>query len=274
VSSLNVVEEVFAARKIEPAALRQPQNATTSVTRSETNQLTNQSIAAVAPKLAQLVNDVVFEDLWRRRDLTPRDRSLVTIAALAANGERGELALHLRRGMENGLTQAQIGEALTHLAFYAGLPRATAAAAVAGTVSQKTADAVPLIVVEPGKQARSAPASNFTGSVTVASAFSGTGDSRVGGATVTFQPGARTNWHIHPLGQTLVVMNGEGWVQAEGEPVRTVKAGDVIWTAPGVKHWHGATPTRAMTHVAVSEALEGETVQWLAPVNASQYHAP
>jgi 4-carboxymuconolactone decarboxylase len=284
VSALNVVEEVFAERKIEIAALRQAQGARTPTAVLGTNPIKNQKIAAVAPKLAQLTNDVVLEDLWRRSDLSPRDRSLVTIAALVANGDTDQLASYIRRGMQNGLSNIQIGETLTHLAFYAGLPRATAAAAVASTVIGTDANdskaagtdrpTDQLIVVESGKQERSAPASNFTGAVTVASSFRGTGDSRLGGATVTFQPGARTHWHTHPLGQLLVVTQGEGWVQAEGEPVRAIEAGDVVWTAPGVKHWHGATPTSAMTHVAISEALEGEAVQWLAPVGNSEYRKP
>lgn len=277
VSALNVVEEVFTQRKIEIAALRQPQDTRKSAVTPVPNRTTNQEIAAVAPKLAQLTNDVVSADLWQRSDLSLRDRSLVTIAALAANGDIDQLSLHVRQGMENGLTRIQIGETLTHLAFYAGLPRATAAVAAVGTVigananDSKEAGADRLIVVEPGQQQRTAPASNFTGSVTVASAFSGTGDSRLGGATVTFQPGARTNWHTHPLGQLLVVTEGKGWVQAEGESVRAIEAGDVVWTAPGVKHWHGATPTTAMTHVAVAETLEGEVVQWLGPVSSSEY---
>lgn len=271
VSALNVVEEVFAERQIEVASLRQPQEARTSDAASK-GPVTTQEIAAVAPKLAQLTNDVVFADLWRRTDLSSRDRSLVTIAALAANGDTDQLASHVRCGMENGLTGIQISEMLTHLAFYAGWPRATAAAAIAGTVieaganARKVASTDRLTVVESEQDARSAPVSNFTGSVTITSSFSGTGDSRLGGATVTFQPGARTHWHRHPLGQLLVVMKGEGWVQAEGEPVRAVRAGDVVWTAPGIKHWHGAADTSAMTHVAISEVLEGEAVQWLEPV--------
>jgi 4-carboxymuconolactone decarboxylase len=280
VSALNVAEEVFAERKIDTAALRQPKNAPSPVRGSETKQITNQDIGGVAPKLAQLTNDVVFDDLWRRSDLSPRDRSLVTIAALAANGDSDQLGMQVRRGMQNGLTRVQIGETFTHLAFYAGVPRATAAAAVAGAAieadasSSKMSGSDRVIVVEPGKEARSAPATNFTGSVTVASAFRGTGDSRLGGATVTFQAGARTHWHVHPLGQLLVVTEGEGWVQAEGEAVRAVKAGDVVWTAPGVKHWHGATPTSAMTHVAVAESLPGEAVQWREAVSNAEYRAP
>lgn len=280
VSALNVVEEVFAERKIDMAALRQLQGTQAPAAASPTDLTANPAIAAVAPKLAQLTNDVVSEDLWRRSDLSPRDRSLVTIAALAANGDNDQLALHVRRGMANGLTRVQIGEALTHLAFYAGLPRATAAAAVAATAmgtetnSSETAGADRLIVVEPGKQERTASASNFTGSVTVASNFAGTGGSRLGGATVTFQPGARTHWHSHPLGQLLVVTKGEGWVQVEGEAVRAVKAGDVVWTAPGVKHWHGATPNSAVTHVAVAESQNGTVVTWLEQVSDEQYRQP
>jgi Uncharacterized conserved protein, contains double-stranded beta-helix domain len=277
VSALNVVEEVFAERKIDMAALGQTPSARAAAAASSTDLMANSAIAAVAPKLAQLTNDVVAEDLWRRTDLGPRDRSLVTIAALAANGDSDQLALHLRHGMANGLTRVQIGEALTHLAFYAGLPRATAAAAVAATVkgtetgSGATAGPDRLIVVEPGQQKRTAPASNFTGSVTVASNFTGTGGSRLGGATVTFRPGSRTHWHTHPLGQLLVVTQGAGWVQVEGEAVRAIKAGDVVWTAPGVKHWHGATSSSALTHVAVAESQNGVAVTWLEPVSDQQY---
>ncbi|MBL8265848.1 carboxymuconolactone decarboxylase family protein [Steroidobacter sp.] len=277
VSALNVIEEVFRERKIDVAALRKTKSTQTPA--AEPGPLHSREIASVAPKLAQVTDVVVFDDLWRRSDLSPRDRSLVTIAALAANGDTDQLALYVRHGIENGLTRVQIGEALTHLAFYAGLPRATAAAAVVGaameveTTASKATDPTRLIVVEPGMQKRTAPASNFSGSVTVESPFKGSGVSRLGGATVTFQPGARTHWHIHPRGQLLIVTKGEGWVQGEGEPVRVVKAGDVVWTAPGVKHWHGATTTSMMAHVAVSESLEGEVVEWLEPVTSDQYHA-
>lgn len=278
VSALNVVEEVFKERKIDAAALRQTKSTQTSASAPETPR--RQDIAAVAPKLAQVTDAVVFNDLWQRSDLSPRDRSLVTIAALAATGDNDQLPMYVRRGIDNGLTRVQIGETMTHLVFYAGLPRATAAAAAANQAMQpaatggEAAGANKLTVVEPGMQKRTAPASNFTGSVTVESPFKGSGDSRLGGATVTFQSGARTNWHTHPRGQLLIVTKGEGWVQAEGESVRAIKEGDVAWTAPGVKHWHGATTTSTMTHVVVSESVEGEAVEWLEPVTASQYRAP
>ena len=100
------------------------------------------------------------------------------------------------------------------------------------------------------------PAEYFTGAVRIDSPFSGVAPGRVGGATVTFEPGARTAWHTHPLGQTLIVTSGCGWTQCEGGPVVEIRAGDVIWRPPQHRHWHGATPTTAMTHVAIAEALD------------------
>lgn len=282
VSSLEVVEKVFTDKGVDMAALRAPVGASLPVPGSDAAraQTVTTTIGPAAPELAALTNNVLFGDLWRRPDLSPRDRSLVTIAALAANGDEGGLAFHVERGLENGLTRAQIGDALTHLAFYAGWPKATGAVAVAVKVFKglDTKSAFPsadgLQIIAPGGQPVRGPAANFTGAVTVNSPFRGSGDTRLGGATVTFQPGARSNWHSHPLGQLLIVTAGEGLVQVEGETVRRIKTGDVVWTAPGVKHWHGAAPTNAMTHVAVAQALDGTSVTWLGPVSDAEYRAP
>ena len=103
--------------------------------------------------------------------------------------------------------------------------------------------------------------------------FKGSGEARVAGATVTFEPGARTHWHTHPLGQTLLVTSGLGRVQREGGPVEDLRPGDIVWFEPGEKHWHGASPTVSMTHVAINEALEGRMVDWLEPVTDEQYGA-
>lgn len=108
----------------------------------------------------------------------------------------------------------------------------------------------------------------FTGTVRIDAPFKGRGDARVSGATVTFEPGARTNWHTHPLGQTIIVTAGLGWAQREGGTVEEIRPGDIVWFAPGEKHWHGATATSAMTHIAIAEALDGKTVDWLEPVEA------
>ena len=94
---------------------------------------------------------------------------------------------------------------------------------------------------------------------------------RVAGASVTFEPGARTAWHTHPLGQTLIVTSGCGWAQGEGGPVEEIHPGDVVWFPPGEKHWHGATPTTAMTHIAIQERLDGKTVDWMEKVSDEQY---
>lgn len=115
------------------------------------------------------------------------------------------------------------------------------------------------------------PGDYFTGSVRVDPLFQAPEPARVTGSSVTFEPGARTAWHTHPLGQTLIVTAGLGWVQREGGPVEEIHPGDVIWFPPGEKHWHGATPTTAMTHIAVQEALNDKVVDWMEQVSNAQY---
>lgn len=114
-------------------------------------------------------------------------------------------------------------------------------------------------------------AENFTGSVRVDDRFKGTGEARVGGATVTFEPGARTAWHTHPLGQTLIVTQGVGRVQHWEGPAQEIRPGDTVWIPPGVKHWHGASATVGMSHIAFSEALDGKAVEWMEQVSDEQY---
>ncbi len=115
------------------------------------------------------------------------------------------------------------------------------------------------------------PAEYFTGAVRIDSHFQRSAPARVGGAVVTFEPRARTAWHTHPLGQTLIVTCGCGRVQREGGPIEEMRPGDVIWVEPGEKHWHGASPTTAMTHIAIAEALDGKAVDWLEKVSDEQY---
>lgn len=117
------------------------------------------------------------------------------------------------------------------------------------------------------------PAEYFTGAVRVDMPFKATAPARVGGAIVTFEPGARTAWHTHPLGQTLIVTSGMGWVQTEGGSKDEIRAGDIVWIPPGEKHWHGATATTGMTHIAISEALDGKTVDWMEKVSDQNYRA-
>ena len=115
------------------------------------------------------------------------------------------------------------------------------------------------------------PAEYFTGAVRVDPLLQATDPARVAGASVTFEPGARTAWHTHPLGQTLIVTYGCGWAQREGGPIEEIRPGDVVWFPPGEKHWHGATPTTAMMHVAIQEALNGKVVDWMEKVSDEQY---
>lgn len=110
------------------------------------------------------------------------------------------------------------------------------------------------------------PAAYFTGTVRIDTPFQGSGAARVGGAVVTFAPGARTTWHTHPLGQTLIVTAGVGRVQHWGGAVQEIRPGDTVWIPPGVKHWHGASETTAMSHIAIAEQLDGKVVEWLEPV--------
>src|SRR4051794_26866937 len=115
------------------------------------------------------------------------------------------------------------------------------------------------------------PADWFTGTVRIDPLFSATDPARAAGASVTFEPGARTAWHIHPLGQTLLVTAGSGRVQREGGSIEEIRPGDVVQFAPNEKHWHGAAPTTAMTHIAIQEAPDGKVVDWMEKVSDEQY---
>jgi quercetin dioxygenase-like cupin family protein len=117
------------------------------------------------------------------------------------------------------------------------------------------------------------PAEWFTGTVRIDPLFDAPEPARVAGASVTFEPGARTAWHTHPLGQTLIVTSGVGRAQRWGGPIEEIRPGDVVWFAPGEKHWHGAAPTTAMTHTAIQEKLDGKPVDWLEHVTQAQYDA-
>jgi quercetin dioxygenase-like cupin family protein len=124
------------------------------------------------------------------------------------------------------------------------------------------------------------PAEYFTGTVRIDSLFEAPELSMASlrpadlrGASVTFEPGARTAWHTHPLGQTLIVTSGLGWAQRWGGPIEEIRPGDVVWFAPNEKHWHGATPTTAMSHIAIQEALDGKAVDWMEKISDEQYQA-
>lgn len=237
----------------------------------------------VAPALADYTDAVLYGDVWKRDDLTLRDRSLVTISALIAEGNAAQLKGHFNRALDNGVQPSEIGGAITHLAFYSGWPKAVSSLVIAREVLESRgvkAEAMQVSATIPAGDNRSqvvrkntgpvtrGSAPNFTGVVTVSGTISGAGASRIGGATVRFEAGARSAWHRHAMGQTLIITQGCGWVQHEGGPIETVCAGDVVTAAPQVAHWHGATSSSAMAHVALSESRE---VDWLAKVSDAEY---
>ena len=117
------------------------------------------------------------------------------------------------------------------------------------------------------------PAEYFTGTVRVDPLINAPDPARIFGALVTFEPGSRTAWHTHPLGQTLIVTAGSGLVQRWGGPIEEIRPGDVVWIAPGEKHWHGAAPTTAMSHIAIVEQIEGKSADWMEKVSDDQYRA-
>ena len=154
------------------------------------------------------------------------------------------------------------------------LPKTAAITMTLGLSAACAAPAEPVQVTRVGSQPSGAgSAENFTGSVRVDSRFQAAAPARVGGGIVTFEPGARTAWHTHPLGQTLIVTAGVGRVQKWGDAVQEIRPGDLVWIPPGVKYWHGASPTVAMSHIAIAESLDGTAVQWMEQVSAEQYQS-
>ena len=128
-------------------------------------------------------------------------------------------------------------------------------------------------IIRNGEQkSMTGPADWFTGNTRIDPLFSPEGEARAGGANVTFEPAARTAWHTHPLGQTLIVTSGVGRVQCEGGPIEEIRPGDVVWFPAGVKHWHGASPEKAMSHIAIQEAKDGKVVDWMEHVTDEQYN--
>ena len=160
----------------------------------------------------------------------------------------------------------------TSVARQAGFTRALCLSAILRAGANPERKEMKMEVTRIGSQPSSkGPTDWFTGTVRIDPLFSAEPPARVAGASVTFEPGARTAWHTHPAGQTLIVVSGMGWVQREGGPVEEVHPGDVVWFSPDEKHWHGASPAKAMSHIAIHEELNGEVVTWLEKVSDSDY---
>ena len=228
-----------------------------------------------APKFAQLNDDVLFGEVWSREEkLSLRDRSLVTVTALMAQGlTDSSFQYHLTAAKQNGVTKSEIAEILTHAAFYAGWPNAWAAFRVAAEVYRD----------DPGVsggifglgQPNNSYARYFTGKSYLNPLTNP--EETIFLANVTFEPGCRNHWHIHHAakggGQILLCTDGRGWYQAWGGEARELRPGDVVHIPAGVKHWHGAAKDSWFSHIAFEAPGEDCSTEWCEPVDAGQYTA-
>ncbi len=236
------------------------------------------ALGEFAPKFAALNDDVLFGEVWSREDkLSLRDRSLVTVVALMAQGlVDSSFQYHLTTARRNGITRQEIAEILTHAAFYAGWPKAWAAFRMAKEVWADAPDG--------DDKARhqqemvfpiGAPNDGFARYFVGQSYLQPLSTSQVGVYNVTFEPGCRNNWHIHQAaqggGQILVCVAGRGWYQAWGQEARALQPGDVVNIPAGVKHWHGAAAGCWFSHLALEVPGEDCSTTWLEPVSDEAY---
>ena len=232
-----------------------------------------------APKFAQLNDDVLFGEVWSRESrLSRRDRSLVTVTALMAQGlTDSSFQYHLKSAKRNGITKIEIAEILTHAAFYAGWPKAWEAFRMAKEVwkEEGTAEEAKVThadsMIFPIGEPNAAYAGQFIGK----SYLAPVSDGQIGIFNVTFEPGCRNNWHIHHGknggGQILICVSGRGLYQEWGKRARELFPGDVVNIPAGVKHWHGAAPYSWFSHLAVEVPGEETANEWLEPVDEPEY---
>lgn len=238
-----------------------------------------QQLGEFAPEFAHLNDDILFGEVWSRNDLLSlRDRSLITVTALIAQGITDTSLLHhLQNAKANGITRIEIAEAITHIAFYAGWPKAWAAFRLAKDVWNddiKGDDAKAQFarsMIFPIGEPNTAYARYFTGNSYLAQVS----DSQIPFANVTFEPACRNNWHIHKAksggGQMLVGVAGRGWYQEEGKPAVEILPGTVIHIPANVKHWHGAASDSWFANLAFSVPGEETSTEWLEPVSDADY---
>ena len=232
-----------------------------------------------APEFARLNDDVLFGEVWSRNDLLSlRDRSLVTITSLVSQGMTdSSLTYHLQTAKANGITRTEISEIITHIAFYAGWPKAWAAFRQAKDVWAEDETAVDARaafqkeMIFPIGEPNTAYAPYFTGRSYIARIS----DSQIPFSNVTFEPRCRNNWHIHRAtkggGQMLVGVAGRGWYQEEGKSAQEILPGTVIHIPANVKHWHGAAADSWFAHLAFEILGENTSNEWLEPVTDKDY---
>ena len=237
-----------------------------------------EALGEFAPKFAELNDDVLFGQVWSREDkLSLRDRSIVTVVALMAQGlTDSSFQYHLTTAKNNGVTKTEIAEILTHAAFYTGWPKAWAAFRIAKEVwaEDDAADAKAKhqneMVFPIG-----APNDDFAKYFIGQSYLAPLSTQQVGIYNVTFEPGCRNNWHIHHAknggGQILVCVAGRGYYQEWGKPAQELRPGDVVNIPTGVKHWHGAAPDNWFSHLAVEAPGDETSNEWLEAVDNTVY---
>lgn len=237
------------------------------------------ALGEFAPEFAHLNDDILFGEVWSRNDLLSlRDRSLVTITALISQGITDTSLLHhLQNAKKNGITRTEIAEIITHIAFYAGWPKAWAAFRLAKDVwnedltGSDAKSAFQREMIFPIGEPNTAYAKYFTGN----SYLAPVSKDQIPFANVTFEPGCRNNWHIHKAskggGQMLVGVAGRGWYQEEGKPAVEILPGTVIHIPANVKHWHGAAKDSWFAHLAFSVPGENTENVWLEPVSDQEY---
>lgn len=234
------------------------------------------NLEKLAPKFAELNDDVLFGEVWSREDkLSPRDRSLITISALFSAGLYPQLKAHLSIGKEHGLTKTEVVETVTQLAFYCGWPKAWSTfpliQEVYGEEEPSSLEVPSNLAVFPVGEPNTAFAQYFTGKSYLAPLST----EQVPIFNVTFEPECRNNWHIHHAtsggGQMLVCVSGRGWYQEWGKEPRALQPGDVVNIPEGAKHWHGAAKDSWFQHLAIEVPGEDSKAEWLEPVDDERY---
>lgn len=223
----------------------------------------------LAPKFAQLNDDVLFGEVWSREDkLSLRDRSMITVVALVSKGITDHsLKYHIQNAKNHGVTKTEMVEIITHIAFYVGWPNAWAVFPMVREIYAEKAQQPSASLFGLGEP-NTAYAQYFIGN----SYLKPLNMEGVSVCNVTFEPKCRNNWHIHHKGgQILLCTDGEGWYQEWGQPARKLHPGDVVYIAPEVKHWHGAAADEWFTHIAIEIPTQDGSNEWLEPVDDAQY---
>jgi quercetin dioxygenase-like cupin family protein/alkylhydroperoxidase/carboxymuconolactone decarboxylase family protein YurZ len=224
------------------------------------------------PIIDQFLVDHLFGEIFFRDILSHQDRELVTVSILAAmTGTEAQLKTHLEICKNVGFSKAQLEEFVEVLRQKVGAESAGRAAATLNDLTSPPLNQAKSVKVTKNGAPTKGAAGHFTGNVTVESRFASEMPNGYRGAMVNFEAGARTAWHSHPLGQTLIVISGKGLVQSEGDAVQEILPGDVVWIPPNERHWHGAAPDSPMAHVAISDPLNDSTVEWMESVSNEQY---